>query len=142
MFGLSFGEILIILVVALLVLGPTGMPKLARTLGKGLRDFRRATGDLRGAFEQEFYKLDQEVEKVAAADTQVHPAAGLETLHTAPPAPPEGVEPALASAPARAPALAPPDGAVARTAAPQAPTSATPAPAAEPRATTGTDETA
>lgn len=65
MFGLSFGEVLIILVVALLVLGPSGMPKLARTLGKGLRDFRRATGELRGAFEDEFYQLDQQISQPA-----------------------------------------------------------------------------
>lgn len=105
MFGLSFPEILVILVVALLVLGPTGMPKLARTLGKGLRDLRRATGELRGAFEDEFYKLDREVESAArAADAPVapqasapppvDPAAGIERRA------PEGTVAAGSSAPA------------------------------------------
>ncbi|WP_373044491.1 twin-arginine translocase TatA/TatE family subunit [Vulgatibacter sp.] len=105
MFGLSFGEILIILVVALMVLGPSGMPKLARTLGKGLRDFRRATGDIRGSFEQEFYKLDQEVENATRVDgPKAAAAAGIEpgSVSTAN-APPEGVAPRNA-------ALLPPEG--------------------------------
>ena len=40
-------ELVLILVVALLVLGPKRMPELARTLGKGLGEFRRASADLR-----------------------------------------------------------------------------------------------
>ena len=40
-------ELVLILVVALLVLGPKRMPDLARTLGRGLGEFRRASNDLR-----------------------------------------------------------------------------------------------
>ena len=40
-------ELVLILVVGLLVLGPKRMPELARTLGRGLGEFRRATNDLR-----------------------------------------------------------------------------------------------
>lgn len=61
MFGLSGTEIVIILVVALLVLGPKKLPDLARTVGKGLREFRRATDGIRTTVEGEFYKMDQEV---------------------------------------------------------------------------------
>ncbi len=45
MFGLGFGEIVIILLVALLVLGPSKLPKLARQLGRGMREFRRAASE-------------------------------------------------------------------------------------------------
>jgi sec-independent protein translocase protein TatB len=58
MFGLSFGEVLIILVVGLLVLGPSRLPQMARTLGKTLREFRKATTELRSSMEDEFYKMD------------------------------------------------------------------------------------
>lgn len=58
MFGLSFGEILVIMVVALLVLGPERLPKVARSLGKGLRDLRRTTGSFREILEEEIY-LDE-----------------------------------------------------------------------------------
>lgn len=47
MFGIGPMELVLILVVALLVLGPKRMPELARTLGKGLGEFRRASNDLR-----------------------------------------------------------------------------------------------
>lgn len=42
MFGLGVGEIVIILVVALIFIGPKKLPELARGLGKGLREFQNA----------------------------------------------------------------------------------------------------
>jgi TatA/E family protein of Tat protein translocase len=45
MLGLGTTEILVILVVALLVLGPSKLPELAKSLGKGLRELRRASDD-------------------------------------------------------------------------------------------------
>lgn len=53
MFGLSFGEIVIIAVIALLLLGPDRLPEAAKTLGKGLRDIRRATDDLKDQVQRE-----------------------------------------------------------------------------------------
>lgn len=41
---LGFGEILIVLVVALLVFGPSKLPQLGDALGKGIRNFKRASG--------------------------------------------------------------------------------------------------
>jgi TatA/E family protein of Tat protein translocase len=47
MFGVGIPEILIILVIALLVLGPQKLPELAKALGKAMGEFKRATRDLR-----------------------------------------------------------------------------------------------
>jgi sec-independent protein translocase protein TatB len=61
MFNLGAGEIAVIMIVALLLLGPAKLPELARGIGKFMREFRRQTDDVRGLVEREFYKMDQEV---------------------------------------------------------------------------------
>ena len=49
--NLGFGEILLILVVALIVFGPRRLPEMGRTVGRSLREFRRAASDLRAEIE-------------------------------------------------------------------------------------------
>lgn len=46
MFGIGWSEILVILVIALLLLGPSKLPEIAKGLGKGIRDFRKALSDV------------------------------------------------------------------------------------------------
>ena len=43
MFGISTSELLIVLMVALLLFGGKQLPQIARTLGKGWRDFQKAS---------------------------------------------------------------------------------------------------
>jgi len=58
MFGIGMPELLLILGLALIVLGPKKLPELAKALGKGLAEFRRATDDLK----EEFRQMEREVE--------------------------------------------------------------------------------
>ncbi len=51
MFGVGTTEIAIILLIALLVLGPKEIPKIARTLGRGLREIERAKDELKESIE-------------------------------------------------------------------------------------------
>jgi TatA/E family protein of Tat protein translocase len=46
MFNMGMTELLVILALALIVFGPRKLPELARALGKGLAEFKRATRDL------------------------------------------------------------------------------------------------
>jgi len=47
MFGIGPQELIVILVIALLVLGPKRLPEIARSLGKGFAEFKRASNELR-----------------------------------------------------------------------------------------------
>lgn len=53
MFGIGTPELLVILAVALIVIGPKKLPDLAKSLGRALGDFKRATSDLKQSIEQE-----------------------------------------------------------------------------------------
>jgi TatA/E family protein of Tat protein translocase len=50
MFGIGMTELLVILAIGLLVIGPKKLPELARSLGKGLAEFRRASTEMRRDF--------------------------------------------------------------------------------------------
>ena len=50
MFGIGMTELLVIMAIGLIVLGPKRLPELARSLGKGIAEFRRASTDLRREF--------------------------------------------------------------------------------------------
>ncbi len=67
MFGIGTSEILIILLIALLVLGPKEIPKMARTLGRGLREIERAKDELKQSIE---FEADDTHEKDSKDNTQ------------------------------------------------------------------------
>lgn len=60
---LSIWHLIIIFLVALIVLGPAELPKVARTISKAMLEFRRATGGLRETLEQEMRQLERDLEE-------------------------------------------------------------------------------
>src|SRR6266852_2432118 len=97
MFGLSMTEVVIILGLALLLLGPDQLPSIAKTLGKGMREIRKATDDLKSTFEQEMVRID-EPEPQRMLQPVSDPAAAKAAARAAPSTP---ADPASARAAAR-----------------------------------------
>ena len=65
--GAGVLEILVILIVALIVLGPGKLPGIARNLGKGMRAFRKAAFDLTAELTRE---LEEEEKKTSRSEPQ------------------------------------------------------------------------
>lgn len=94
MLGLGVGEVIIILIVALVVLGPTKLPQVARQVGKGLREFRRHASDLQHTFDEVAREAEREErererkEAAVAAGINIGPPDQLPVSNEPPPADP------------------------------------------------------
>ncbi|MFI5366236.1 MAG: Sec-independent protein translocase protein TatB [Candidatus Binatia bacterium] len=91
MFGIGTPELLVILVVALIVLGPERMPEIARALGKAMAELRRATSGLTDELQNARIMLEREAQ--AAAQKTAAPEPEPPSVASAAPAAP-AVEPA------------------------------------------------
>src|SRR5688500_4834026 len=97
MLNIGPAELAVIVVFALLILGPKGLPDFARGIGKFMREFRRQTDEVRGVVEREFYKMDEDEKR--AALPAVAPEAAVSRAHVEPLAPPEILPPPPGTAP-------------------------------------------
>jgi sec-independent protein translocase protein TatB len=59
MFGISIPEVLLILAIALIVLGPKKLPELAKSLGRGIAEFKKATNEIKESinFDDDFNSI-------------------------------------------------------------------------------------
>lgn len=89
MFGMSMTEIVIIAVLALVLLGPDRLPEAAKTIGKTVRDLKKATDGLKDQIEGEIYRGEQSLERMinAPAVPPVASAAMSATVRQPAPAP-------------------------------------------------------
>jgi len=95
LFNIGPEEIILILVIALIVFGPKRLPEIGRTVGKSLREFRKASDDIR---QELSLHLDDEPEAAPAPTTTQLPAAttngdGPATEEHSAPAPDSGSVP-------------------------------------------------
>lgn len=77
MFGIGTSEILIILLIALLVLGPKEIPKIAKTLGRGIRELERAKNELKQSIE--FEEEQDETSAKSSGDGEKSPEEKTDT---------------------------------------------------------------
>jgi len=66
MFGIGMPELLVILVVALVVLGPKRLPEVARTLGKAVSEFRRQSTDIIDEFQNQMRVEEESARRTEA----------------------------------------------------------------------------
>ncbi len=91
------GELIIVLVIALVVLGPGRLPEVGSALGKSIREFRKAATDVKEATSLEPIHADPppapgQVSSIAPAAPIVPPAAPIVPPAAPVTAPPESVE--------------------------------------------------
>lgn len=74
-FGIGFGEILFIIVLALIIFGPGRIPEIVRTIGRTTRSLRKATSDLTTSLTKEMdtAEKDQSSQSKAASPPAIVP---------------------------------------------------------------------
>ncbi len=66
MFGIGSTELVIIIIVALIVVGPSKLPQLMRSVGKGLSELRNVGSDVKSTLEREVERADQDTRRQKA----------------------------------------------------------------------------
>ena len=75
MFGIGIPELLVIMVVALIVLGPKRLPEVAQALGRAFAEFRKATSDLSEELTSAQSMLEEEVRLAERQARTIRPPA-------------------------------------------------------------------
>jgi sec-independent protein translocase protein TatA len=70
-FGIGFGELVLILIVALIIFGPGRLPEVARTLGRMSRNLKRMSSDFTSAMTKEI-GLEEERESLKKASSDIN----------------------------------------------------------------------
>jgi TatA/E family protein of Tat protein translocase len=75
MFGIGFQEMLIILVVVLIFFGPKRLPDLAKSMGKGIAEFKKASEEVKRGIDEAMKEEPAKEEPPAAGTAAPHDPA-------------------------------------------------------------------
>ncbi len=92
--NIGLPELIIILVIALLVIGPGKLPEVGTALGKSIREFRKAASDVQDAAKLDVTPAVQPpapYQPAASVAAQTAPAVAAAAAPVAPPTAPEAV---------------------------------------------------
>src|SRR5277367_5310688 len=84
---LSIPHMVVLFIIVLVVFGPNKLPELARGFGKLMAEFRKASTDFKGAFDQEMREMERQnvlVERKKAADAAAAASAAAAALPAQP----------------------------------------------------------
>jgi sec-independent protein translocase protein TatA len=82
--NIGWPELLVVLVIALVIFGPKRLPDMGRQLGRGLREFKKATSEIQDHFD---LSLEDKDDKEKETRDDVRPAPVAETVVVQEPAP-------------------------------------------------------
>jgi TatA/E family protein of Tat protein translocase len=81
MFGsIGMPELIIILVIALIIFGPRKLPELGRSLGRSLKEFKRASNELQNTLDEEIRIEEERSAERQRAPEPAAPRMGDETI--------------------------------------------------------------
>ena len=109
---LGFQELIVIFMIALLVFGPKKLPELGKSLGKGLREFKRATNELKATWDGQLKDAESELSSTTKDFRDIQKDLN-KTMREAdqadPPAPSSPESPESVSEPESPPETTPPE---------------------------------
>ena len=94
MFGIGFGELLVIGALLLMAVGPRRMPVMMKSIGRAMREFRKATRELRAQVGLDELMAEDDV-LMKSSPTKLRPVPAAKAVQVAP------TEPAAVAAAAR-----------------------------------------
>ena len=73
MFGIGAPELIVILVLALIIIGPKDLPRIGRELGKAYKNFKHAADEIKDSITKEIEDAGKEVEHTSPENKEDKP---------------------------------------------------------------------